>query len=321
MSQFDVNIPITLDAEDLDAITAQETYIAENIPINGANAVLQGAILPLSGKVYINSVGDDSDITFAIVGSLGGVAVTETLTGANAGTATSAEDYEFITSITSSGATSGNITVGFVIGQNQLATAQTLASALPVNLNGLYASGFAKIPNAAFLKIDCAADESGNTFTVSGIDVNDQEVSTSFAGPNATTAVVEVAFKTVQSFSCSQNCAGDIQLGITTQTYTKWVPIDGQRDFLSVSCFALFSLDATATVTMENGVFTTPYDSTSNLIGTVEDTFINAVTANTGTILNNPVDAVRLKVTAYTDGEMYFSVRQANSGHAGTGAQ
>lgn len=189
-----------------------------------------------------------------------------------------------------------------------------------IPLDGVLLKGAqAVIPNPAYLILTPAADESGNTFTVVGVDVNDNVVTSTFAGENATPVVIEVAYKTVTSFSCDQDCSGAIELGITTQTYSKWVPIDGMRDFLSVSGAALFSEGATATATMEFGWFSTPYKISSTLLGTVEDTILTSVAANTATPVNNPADAIRLKLPTWTDGTVYFCVRQANSGHAGTG--
>ena len=69
-------------------------------------------------KIVITSAGDDSGITFTVVGvkvgSISGAAVTEVLTGSNGGTVTSTNFYTSITSITASGASAGNVSVGTV---------------------------------------------------------------------------------------------------------------------------------------------------------------------------------------------------------------
>lgn len=202
-----------------------------------------------------------------------------------------------------------------------LDTDAIVASSTPTSGNipitGVFLKGAqAVIPNPAYLILTCAANETANTFTVVGVDVNGNLVTTQFAGVNATTTVVEVAYQTVTAFSCESSCSGAIELGVTTQTHSKWVPVDGQRDFLAASGAALFSADATATATMEYGFFSTPYKIATTLLGTVEDTVLNGDTTNTATPLNNPADAVRLKLPTWTDGTVYFCVRQANSGHA-----
>jgi hypothetical protein len=67
-------------------------------------------------KVTITSAGDDSGDTFTIVGhAMGtapGIVTTEIVTGANAAVATSTNYYDSITSITASGASSGNVSIG-----------------------------------------------------------------------------------------------------------------------------------------------------------------------------------------------------------------
>jgi hypothetical protein len=64
-------------------------------------------------QIVIASVGNDSGITFAITGtSSTGAVISENLTGANAGSATSANTYYTITSIVPSGNTASTVTVG-----------------------------------------------------------------------------------------------------------------------------------------------------------------------------------------------------------------
>jgi hypothetical protein len=67
-------------------------------------------------KVSITSAGDDSGDTFTIVGTkvgdLTGSLTTEVVTGANAGVATSVNYYARINSITASGASAGNVSIG-----------------------------------------------------------------------------------------------------------------------------------------------------------------------------------------------------------------
>ncbi len=69
-------------------------------------------------KIVITSAGDDTGITFTVVGNkvgdLLGAPVTEVLTGSNVGTVTSTNFYTGISSITASGASDGNVSVGTV---------------------------------------------------------------------------------------------------------------------------------------------------------------------------------------------------------------
>jgi hypothetical protein len=68
-------------------------------------------------KVRFTSAGDDRGITFTIVGitvgnTLTGDLTTEVVTGANASTADSTNFFAVITSITASGASAGNVSIG-----------------------------------------------------------------------------------------------------------------------------------------------------------------------------------------------------------------
>ena len=66
-------------------------------------------------EVVIDSAGDDSALTFVVVGTdRKGVSQTENVTGANAAVARSTYQYKTVTSITTSGATAGNVTVGIL---------------------------------------------------------------------------------------------------------------------------------------------------------------------------------------------------------------
>ena len=82
-----------------------------------AGALVSGSVATLTSqrKILIYSDGNDSGITFAIVGTDNlGVSVSESITGPNATTVYSTEEYATVTSITVSGAGTGNIEVGQV---------------------------------------------------------------------------------------------------------------------------------------------------------------------------------------------------------------
>ena len=81
----------------------------------GANVVTLGQFT-LGMKITITSGGNESDIAFAIVGTdFTGAASTETLTGPDSTTVTSAKSYKTITSITPNGAVGNAVTVGNVV--------------------------------------------------------------------------------------------------------------------------------------------------------------------------------------------------------------
>lgn len=83
------------------------------ITLNGSLVSAGVANLVTQRQVIITSAGNDSGITFTITGTNdNNVAISETITGANVGTATSTIDFLTVTSITHTGSVAGAITAG-----------------------------------------------------------------------------------------------------------------------------------------------------------------------------------------------------------------
>tara|TARA_X000001036_G_C20615636_1_gene780829 strand:+ start:546 stop:1466 length:921 start_codon:yes stop_codon:yes gene_type:complete len=121
-------------AADTNGICAsQTTSAAANLTLNGAlcitvngNSIYApalGSVLATTAdgawarKIGITSSGNDSGITFTVTGTdVDGKALSETITGPNAGTVyttnSTAANFKSVTKIATSGATTGNITVG-----------------------------------------------------------------------------------------------------------------------------------------------------------------------------------------------------------------
>ena len=91
-----------------------------SIAAAGALTLITGNVSPYGTgyKIGITSAGNDSGITFTIVGikvgDLTGSNTTEVVTGGNVGVATSANFYTEIKSIRASGASAGNVKIGSV---------------------------------------------------------------------------------------------------------------------------------------------------------------------------------------------------------------
>lgn len=107
---------------DIWAINASpdDDLLREDAAIAGAGALtlLTTSVSPYGTgyKIAITSAGDDSGITFTIVGikvgDLTGANTTEVVTGANADVAASTNYYTEIKSITASGASAGDVKIG-----------------------------------------------------------------------------------------------------------------------------------------------------------------------------------------------------------------
>jgi hypothetical protein len=90
------------------AVTASNAA-AGNVSV-GVNGT---ATLDMGRRIIVTSGGNDSAKTFTITGTDGGNNIlTQTITGANIGAATTTVDFKTVTSITCSAATAGTVTVG-----------------------------------------------------------------------------------------------------------------------------------------------------------------------------------------------------------------
>ena len=111
-------IPVTITADTV-ALDADGISTAASVGNNAALVI--GGALADSGSVTLShgrlitilSAGDDSGISFTVVGTdVNGDSQTETVTGANAGTATSSKYFKTIASITAVGNPAGNVSAG-----------------------------------------------------------------------------------------------------------------------------------------------------------------------------------------------------------------
>jgi hypothetical protein len=107
----------------------------------GASVILNGTTagtLDTARQVIITSAGNDSGITFTIVGtSPQRGTITEVLTGANIGVATSLNSFLTVTSITPSGATAAAITVGTNTVADSFIVLDAYANPTDVQLNAV----------------------------------------------------------------------------------------------------------------------------------------------------------------------------------------
>ena len=163
------------------------------------------AYLPQASRIYITGGSDESGKTFAVVGyrfsAAGGpYVVTETITGPNASTVSSINQYDQIISITASAGTTGAITVG------HYGTAT-----LDVARRALFTSG---------------GNDTGITFTLSGTDVNGSTISEAVTGANAATAASVLDYKTITSIATSGAVATTVTVGTNGVASSPWVRFD-----------------------------------------------------------------------------------------------
>lgn len=103
-----------LDTADADGIaTAQTLADAGAFALDGILATDGVATLDVPRRVLITSSGDDTGITFRVTGTNhDGNPIRETLTGVNATTVYTTQDFKTVTEVYASGATDGDVEVG-----------------------------------------------------------------------------------------------------------------------------------------------------------------------------------------------------------------
>jgi hypothetical protein len=116
---------------DADGVCASQTPAgAVAMVLNGVLVSSGVATIAHAQIVSIASDGNESGITFTVVGTdADGHVVTEVVTGPNAATAISTYHFKTVTSITTSGAGTGNITVGAIASNGMVGTT------LPMNVH------------------------------------------------------------------------------------------------------------------------------------------------------------------------------------------
>ena len=126
--------------------TSQSLGAAGPLTLNGSKVTAGVGVLDAPRRVIIASNGNDSGITWTITGTRGSwwanTAVTETISGANAGVAQSTQDFLTVTSIVSSGATASTVTAGTNgVGSGQWVPWDHYAGAFLVRMYGRVLSG------------------------------------------------------------------------------------------------------------------------------------------------------------------------------------
>jgi hypothetical protein len=165
--------------------------IATSQAVGGAvDLTLNAAAGNLGGRsVVIVCAGNSSGVTFTIKGTdINGAYAQEALTGINTSRAATRTLFLTVTAISASGAATGNVSAG---------------------VNGLVAT----MDTPRRLLLTTTADDTGDTFTITGTNWNDDIVTETLAGVNNTTTFTEYDYKTITSIWTSGASAGTVTFG------------------------------------------------------------------------------------------------------------
>jgi len=186
--------------------TAQAVAGAGNLTLDGS--LVSGGVATLrsvaGAYVTITSAGNDSGITFTVkgiaYGTSGQYAVSETLTGSNTSVVSTTKLFYQVTSIAASGAAAGNVSAG--------------------------TNGVITLDKPRQVLITSAGNDSGITFTFTGTDWNNNPITETVTGPNATTATTVEDFSTITSIVTSGTTASTVTIGTNGVAHSRPVFID-----------------------------------------------------------------------------------------------
>jgi hypothetical protein len=110
---------------------------------------------------------------------------------------------------------------------NALALSQTPGAAGALTLNGALAtSGVVKMDAPRRVLITAAANETANTFTITGSNWSGQIISEVITGPNAATAQSVLDYSTVTSIVISAAASGTLTVGTSSVASSPWIRMD-----------------------------------------------------------------------------------------------
>ena len=205
------------------------------LTLNGSTVVSSVAYLPnlpTPQYIYITCAGNESGRSFVVVGTIftpnGPLAVTETITGANASVVSSAKQYNTIVSITVDAGTAGALTVG--------------------------SYSFATLDVARRVLFTSGGNDSGITFTLTGTDWAGSPIGETVTGANAGTAVSVLDYLTITSITTSGAVATTLTVGTNGVAGSPWVRFD---DFAAA---AQVAIQATVSGTANYSIQTTLED-------------------------------------------------------------
>lgn len=160
---------------------------------------------PSTGQpIYITSAGNDSAITFKVVGISTdgfGQVITETMAGTNASVVGSQYRYRIVLSITPSGNTASTVTVG--------------------------TTGFALLDTARRVLFTSSGTDTGLTITLSGRDWSGQTISETLTGGSSGNPVYSVLdYLGVTAVQVSGATAGTISVGTNGVASSPWINMD-----------------------------------------------------------------------------------------------
>lgn len=292
-------VSVALAAADADGISTSQTvpgagalaingalstgFVANNVCASqskaGSGALLINGSAASAGVAYIygkpvsiTSAGDDSGITFTVVGLGvdGYSSASETVTGSNTSVVATRTLFHDVTSVTVSGATAGAVTVG----TNGTAVISPLGTARQVLLT-------------------FGTDDSANTYTIVGTNAGGNPLTETLAGGATTSATVN-DFQSVTQITAAGASAGTVTVGTNGLGSAGFVSLNYHAQPVNISVASVVSGTISYTVQWT-------YDDPNKVTPTwFDDATAAAKVANFVTTMNDPVFGSRVKINSFT---------------------
>jgi len=186
-----------------------------------------------------------------------------------------------------------------------IALSQTPLGAGALTLNGtLISGGVLTLSIGQHVSVTCAGSDAARTFTFTGTDNFGNALTEALAGSATSTTNGTKNFKTVTSVTVDAATAGAVTIGVLGVLETPWIPLDRDKNPFNYTYqvdvgTATFTVEATADSVQDSSI--TPLPFTVQASGSSDVAAASTIPAN----------AVRVKVTAFTTGDIVFKVLQA----------
>ena len=190
---------------------------------------------------------------------------------------------------------------------NGISTTQTPTGAGNLTITGALASGGSvTLTVGQHVTITSDGVDTTRVFTVTGTDNDDKALTETITGVNATTVAGTSNFKTITQIAVDAATAGAITAGIEGSAEFDWIPLD--RNITPFE-FA-YQVDlGTATLLVESTL--DDIQDSSATIGVTTDAVEASGSSDVSGVSTIPTMAVRVKVTAFTSGNIVFKLLQA----------
>lgn len=184
-----------------------------------------------------------------------------------------------------------------------ICASQTPLGAGALTIDGVLASsGVVTLSDPQRLSVSCAGADAAKNFTITGTDYRGIPLSEVIAGSNGSITNGTKSFKTITSVVVSAATANAVTVGVLGAGEMPWVPMD------VVTPFAYHVDVGTATFTVEGTLDSV--QSTSDAVPDGHITIQASGGSDVGAVSTAPVRAIRVKVTAFTSGDIIFRVLQ-----------